>query len=145
MKDKNGTYPCLVCGEYYPLKNLTPMGTVRSVITEEIAKDIPHWSPQDYICQTDLAKYRIQYVHSLLKSEKGEVTHLEYEVIKSMRHHELITKNVEASLEQKWTFGERLADKIATFGGSWSFLICFYHFYYHLDRDEYDGYRNKTG
>ncbi|WP_286833189.1 DUF1003 domain-containing protein, partial [Acinetobacter sp. UBA3132] len=25
----------------------------------------------------------------------------------------------------KWTFGERLADKIASFGGSWSFLICF--------------------
>ena len=38
---------------------------------------------------------------------------------------ELITKNVETTLEQKWTLGERLADKIATFGGSWTFLICF--------------------
>ena len=125
MKEKNATYPCLVCGKYYSLKNLTPMGTVRKVITEEIAKDIPDWSPDHYICQTDLTKYRVQYVHALLKSEKGEVTNLEYEVIKSMRHHELITKDVEASLEQKWTFGERLADKIASFGGSWSFLICF--------------------
>lgn len=41
MKEKNATYPCLVCGKYYSLKNLTPMGTVRKVITEEIAKDIP--------------------------------------------------------------------------------------------------------
>ncbi len=89
MKEKIETYPCLVCGKNYPLKNLTPMGTVRKVIAEEIAKDIPDWSPQHYICQTDLTRYRMQYVHSLLRSEK------------------------------------KLADKIATFGGSWTFLICF--------------------
>lgn len=101
------------------------MGTVRKVIAEEIAKDIPDWSPQHYICQIDLTRYRMQYVHSLLRSEKGEVTDLEFEVIKSMHQHELITKNVETALEQKWTLGEKLADKIATFGGSWTFLICF--------------------
>ena len=53
------------------------------------------------------------------------MTDLEFEVIDSMHQHELITKNVETTLEQKWTLGERLADKIATFGGSWTFLICF--------------------
>ena len=125
MKEKNEMYKCLVCGKNYLLKNLTPMGTVRKVITEEIAKDIPDWSAQNYICQTDLTRYRMQYVHSLLRSEKGEVTDLEFEVINSMHQHELITKNVETALEQKWTLGERLADKIATFGGSWTFLVCF--------------------
>ncbi|MFV5508186.1 DUF1003 domain-containing protein [Acinetobacter sp. 197] len=125
MKEKNENHSCLVCGKRFPLKNLTPMGTVRKVITEEIAKDISDWTPQDYICQTDLTRYRMQYVHSLLSSEKGELTDLEFEVIHSMHEHELITKNVETALEQKWTLSERLADKIATFGGSWVFLICF--------------------
>lgn len=125
MKEKNENHSCLVCGKRFPLKNLTPMGTVRKVITEEIAKDIPDWTPQNYICQTDLTRYRMQYVHSLLSSEKGELTDLEFEVIHSMHEHELITKNIETALEQKWTLGERLADKIATFGGSWVFLICF--------------------
>lgn len=125
MKEKNENHSCLVCGKRFPLKNLTPMGTVRKVITKEIAKDIPDWTPQNYICQTDLTRYRMQYVHSLLSSEKGELTDLEFEVIHSMHEHELITKNVETALEQKWTLGERLADKIATFGGSWVFLICF--------------------
>ncbi len=63
MKEKNATYSCLVCGKYYSLKNLTPMGTVRKVITEEIAKDIPDWSPDHYICQTDLTKYRVLDCH----------------------------------------------------------------------------------
>ena len=67
----------------------------------------------------------MQYVQSILSSEQGEVTNLEYEVINSMQEHDLISKNVENKLDQHWTFGERLADKIATFGGSWAFLICF--------------------
>ncbi|MDE4453923.1 MULTISPECIES: DUF1003 domain-containing protein [unclassified Psychrobacter] len=125
MNKKNGFYPCIACGQNYPIKNLTPIGAVRKAITEEILHDFPECLPKDYICQTDLSKYRMKYVHSSLKSGKGEVTDLESELIKSMQQHELITKNIDTGLDQKWTFGERLADKIATFGGSWSFLICF--------------------
>ncbi|MDH1407095.1 DUF1003 domain-containing protein [Acinetobacter johnsonii] len=125
MSEKNQCHECLVCGQKFLIKNLIPMGAIRKSITEEISHDFPEWSPQSYICQADLTKYRIQYVHSLLKSEKGEVTDLEYEVIKSLQQHEVITKNVENQLDQNWTLGERLADKIATFGGSWAFLMCF--------------------
>ena len=67
----------------------------------------------------------MKYVQSILNSEQGEVSNLEYEVLNSMQQHDLISKNVEEKLDQQWSFGERLADKIATFGGSWAFLICF--------------------
>jgi len=62
---------------------------------------------------------------TLLESEKGELTHLEQEVLKSLREHELLSTNVDAEFEQEWTLGERLADRIAGFGGSWTFLIFF--------------------
>ena len=125
MNGKTETYLCLVCKKSFPLKSLIPLGTIRKVITEEIAQDFPESTGLDYICQADLTKYRMQYVQSILSSEQGEVTNLEYEVINSMQEHDLISKNVENKLDQHWTFGERLADKIATFGGSWAFLICF--------------------
>ena len=125
MTKKNEFYKCIVCGQNYLVKSLTPIGTVRKTIAEEILHDFPECLPNDYICQTDLSKYRMKYVKSSLSSEKGEVTDLESELIKSMQQHELITKNIDTTLDQEWTFGERLADKIATFGGSWSFLICF--------------------
>jgi uncharacterized membrane protein len=35
------------------------------------------------------------------------------------------SRNVNELMEQKFTFGDRLADRIAQFGGSWAFLICF--------------------
>lgn len=59
---------CVVCGQNYPVKNLTPIGAVRKAITEEILHDFPECSSNNYICQTDLSKYRMQYVHASLKS-----------------------------------------------------------------------------
>ncbi|ENW79504.1 hypothetical protein F909_03115 [Acinetobacter sp. ANC 3929] len=125
MNGKTECRICIVCKKNLPIKSLIPLGTIRRVITEEIAHDYPEWSLQDYICLPDLTKYRMQYVHSLLNSEQGEVSNLENDVLQSMQHHELINKNIETKFDQDWTLGERLADKIASFGGSWTFLICF--------------------
>lgn len=116
---------CLVCKKQFQRDQLMPIEAIREVIAERIIHDYPEGSLDSYICQPDLAKYRIQYVHALLKSEKGELTDLEKEVVESMQKHELITKNAESEFDEQWSFGERLADKIATFGGSWAFLICF--------------------
>jgi len=33
--------------------------------------------------------------------------------------------NVDKEFEKSWSFGERLADGIARFGGSWTFILCF--------------------
>ena len=94
-------------------------------IGEEILKSHPDWSPEKYICRADMAEFRGRYVHSLLESEKGELSSLEQEVVQSLREHELLSQDIESQFEQKWTFGERMADRIAKFGGSWTFLICF--------------------
>ena len=125
MVKKHDMHVCAVCGKRYSAHNLIPGGAVRDVISAEILRDHPTWSSQSYICKPDLTRYRTNYVHFLLQSERGELTSLEEEVLHSMSEHELLSRNVDAEFEQKWSFGERLADRIATFGGSWSFLICF--------------------
>ena len=43
-----------------------------------------------------------------------------------MRQHEIVSSNLEKQFEKKLTFGERLSDRIAEFGGSWRFLITFF-------------------
>jgi uncharacterized membrane protein len=98
---------------------------VRDAVTKEILHDHPEWSAESFICRPDLNNYRAKYVHSLLESEKGELTSLEKEVVTSLREHDFLAKNIEAEFEQEWTVGERLADRIAAFGGSWTFLISF--------------------
>ena len=111
--------------EDLPRRDLIPGASVRDVVAKEIVQDHPSWLLESSICQSDLMKYRAKYVHSLLESEKGELTNLEQEILHSVQDQELLAKNVDEEFEQKWSFGERLADRIATFGGSWAFLMCF--------------------
>lgn len=126
MKSKNTPLrTCAICGKSFPSSNVVSGEIIRKEIAAEILKTYPEWSSEKFICGSDLTKLRGQYVHSLLESEKGELSSLENDVVRSLREHELLSANIDAELEQKWSFGERLADKIATFGGSWTFLIYF--------------------
>jgi uncharacterized membrane protein len=116
---------CAICGKSFPPGGVVSAEIIRKDIAAEILKTYPEWSSEKYICQADLAEYRGRYVHSLLESERGELSSLEQEVVRSVREHELLSLNIDTEFEQKWSFGQRLADKIASFGGSWAFLICF--------------------
>ena len=116
---------CAVCGKSFSVSKLVPAGAVRDVLADLILHEHPDWSAKSCICRPDLDRYRIRYVQTLLHSEKGELTTLETEVMQSMQEHELLTKNVDAEFEKTWSLGERLADRIAAFGGSWAFLLSF--------------------
>jgi uncharacterized membrane protein len=116
---------CDVCGRSFSSKELISGHLVRSSISELIQRDHPAWSEEGFICRADLGSYRGRYVESLLESEKGEMTSLEEEVLRSLREHEVLTTDVDAEFEQEWTLGERLADRLAGFGGSWTFLVLF--------------------
>jgi uncharacterized membrane protein len=116
---------CAVCGKHLSPREGVPGAAVRPPIADRIARDHPGWSADSFICQPDLSRYRADYVESLLESERGELTTLEEEVLTSLREHEVLATNVDAEFEKDWTLGERLADHLATFGGSWTFLVCF--------------------
>jgi uncharacterized membrane protein len=125
MADHREGKVCGICGKTFPLRDLVPGTALRDVVAQQILHDYPDWSQEKFICRPDLNRYRGEYVHSLLESEKGELTSLENEVLTSLRNHETLAKNVDSEFEGEWTLGERLADRIATFGGSWIFLILF--------------------
>ncbi len=56
----------------------------------------------------------------LMMSEIGRRLRSTNELVQS-----LASKNVNEELEEKLNLGERLSDKIASFGGSWAFIISF--------------------
>lgn len=39
-----------------------------------------------------------------------------------------VTRNINVEMEEKATLGERIADKVASFGGSWSFIVLYVSF-----------------
>ena len=124
-KNRNRSRTCAICGKTFADHDVIGGVLVSDPVVQVILRDFPNWSAESHICRTDLARYRAKYVHTLLESEKGELTQLEQEVLKSLREHELLSTNIDAEFEREWTLGERLADRIAAFGGSWIFLIFF--------------------
>jgi hypothetical protein len=125
MSDMNDWYACVVCGNTYHRRELFPCRAIRESVVNQILGDHRTWGPDDFICKHDLIKSGAGYVHFLLESEKGELSNLEQEVLRSIRDHELLVMNVDKEFEKSWSFAERLADGIARFGGSWTFILCF--------------------
>jgi uncharacterized membrane protein len=119
---------CAVCGRALPARDLVPGGAVRDALSRLLAERHPGWSADSVICRADLNRVRVEYVHSLLESEKGDLSSLETEVLKSLDESAILARDVESDLYTGTTLGERLADRIATFGGSWRFLIAFFLF-----------------
>ena len=116
---------CSICGKNFPWSELTTGTLVRDAVVQTIRADHPDWMTDAPICRKDLARYREKYIQKLLESEKGELTYLEQEVINSIQAQQVLSTNVDAEFEQEWTFSEKMADRIASFGGSWAFLILF--------------------
>jgi uncharacterized membrane protein len=98
---------------------------VRPAVAKLIQETVKRWDENGWICLDDLEKYQHRYVQSLLEAEKGELTTLELEVLKTLAEHEILAKNPEADSVAQLTPGQRLADRVATFGGSWGFIIIF--------------------
>jgi hypothetical protein len=94
---------CAICRKSFPERNVISGELIRTEIAAEIRKTFPDWSPEQFICRADLAQVRGRYVHSLLESERGELSTLEHEVVRSLQEHELLSSNIEAEFEQKWS------------------------------------------
>ena len=58
----------------------------------------------------------------------GSIGDIEKRVIEKTRERQIVSTDVNAALSAQASFGERLADRIARVGGSWTFIICFISF-----------------
>ena len=99
---------------------------LRPSLLEFIQKRVPSFDPKSFICLDDLGQFRRDYVKEVLEDEIGELSALDQEVIDSLQEHEILSENIGKEFEQELTFGERLSDKIASFGGSWTFILVFF-------------------
>jgi uncharacterized membrane protein len=116
---------CGVCGLAKAPSEVVSEEAVRPAVAELIRRDHPGWTADGTICRDDLNRYRALYVQTALEAEKGDLSEIEAEVIRSLREGEVLTRDVDMEFEEKRTFGERLADKLAEFGGSWRFIVIF--------------------
>jgi uncharacterized membrane protein len=119
------TFPCQICREQKRKDDLVPATLIQTSIVDVITKEFPAWSPEGYICHTDLNRFRIDYIRDLLKKEIHEYASLEETLKHGVIEESHLPENINVKFDKELTFGEHLSDKIAGFAGSWTFIAVF--------------------
>ncbi len=124
LRKKRGI--CAISGTEMARKNLVVLDSLRPTLVEHIRRDFPDIEDHALISVKELARYRTRYVEEILREEHGEYSDLDREVAESIARQETIAENTDDEFEEHRTLGERLSDGLASFGGSWAFLISFF-------------------
>lgn len=127
-QEKKGakTAHCVVCGRNLPIRQMHEIHELRPALQAMIAEQVGDIDDQSLICERDLSRYRRLYVEKLLNDERGELSELDRRVLDSfVTGGSTVQSSADLVLEPPRSFGERAADAVASFGGSWSFILLF--------------------
>jgi uncharacterized membrane protein len=108
-----------------PRRNLVPLEALRPSLGDRIRRDHPDLAADALISRPELQRFRALYVEEMLRDESGEISDLERRVAESLATNETLSENVEDDFEERRTFGEMVSDHLASFGGSWMFILGF--------------------
>jgi uncharacterized membrane protein len=101
---------------------------IRSGVFDLIQESFPDFTVNDCISLAELNTYRRLYLTSLIVQEKGELASIDQDVMDAIKNNAILSENIQDELETDLTLGQRLADQVAAFGGSWAFIVTFFSF-----------------
>ncbi|MCC9073914.1 DUF1003 domain-containing protein [Flavobacterium sp. F-65] len=120
----NGTFKSALSHISYPESEKVSGKSIQSPILALIVAAYPSFTREGYISIKELNVFREKYISSYLSEELGVLSNLEKNVIGSLTDEKLLVSAVEDEVEVR-SFGQKVADKVADFGGSWTFIILF--------------------
>jgi uncharacterized membrane protein len=125
MKIRMETFKSDISNIDFPVSDRVSAKIIRRSIFDLIKKDYPSFNPDMYLSLSELNLYREQYIENFLNNQIKDLSELEKTVLVSLKDNTTLTDKVDIDESQPMTFGQRIADKVASFGGSWTFIISF--------------------
>jgi len=119
------TFKSDVSNQEFPVSEKVSAKTIRHSILDLIQKEHPQFTHESFISLTELNNYREKAISDYLVSEIGELSDLEKNVLSSITSNTTLTDKIEGEETFTLTYGQKVADKVASFGGSWTFIISF--------------------
>lgn len=69
--------------------------------------------------------YHFEYIKEKIIQDQNETKKINQDMLEQLRNKQIISQNLNTTINQKATFGQKSADAIAKFGGSWPFIFLF--------------------
>jgi len=114
-----------ISGQQFPLEQRILGASIRQPIFKLIRKEYPNFAKDKYIAATELTRFKEAYITEFLKDESGQLSQLDLQVLQSFKDNKVISASMDSGASVAASVGERIADKVAEFGGSWTFIISF--------------------
>ena len=95
------------------------------MIMDLIRQDSSSFGQESNISLSELNFYREKYISQFLLKEIGELSELEKNVMTSVSEESTLSDKINKEDTDSITYGQHIADKVAIFGGSWTFIISF--------------------
>lgn len=123
----NKTFKSAISNIEFPEKDRVSGKTIRTSILNLILEDFPDFDVNDSISVQELNVYREKYISKFLQTEISQLSKLEKDVVRSLGDDTSFVAKVEEEVDTR-NYGQIVADKVAAFGGSWTFIIAFFIF-----------------
>ncbi|MBP1039712.1 DUF1003 domain-containing protein [Vagococcus sp. BWB3-3] len=114
---------CAICS--VPLTSAVIFKDLEPEIQTLLLNDYPQLKEQSAICFSHVMDYRLAHIKNQIKSDSDEMAKINKTVISSIQTGAPISENTNLSLNERLTAGQKTADAIARFGGSWPFIFTF--------------------
>ncbi|HEX5625905.1 MAG TPA: DUF1003 domain-containing protein, partial [Saprospiraceae bacterium] len=99
--------------------------TINRSILEVIQKEHPTFGPESIMSVMELNYFREKYISSCLIQEMDELSALRSNVLNAIREQTSLTDKIEQEDLSPLSLGQQMADRVASFGGSWTFIASF--------------------
>ena len=74
----------------------------------------------------EVHRLRMAHLAQTLLADRDELSAAEHDVLDTIAADRLLAENPDDEVEERMPLGERLADRVASFGGSWTFILSFF-------------------
>jgi uncharacterized membrane protein len=116
---------CSLCGAQVEGRTLASPQKLENRILDLIKQDRPEWEAKRGICPDCLEQYRAKKFVDYLEAEYQKLSEIEHAVVSKITRRGRVSRVVHHEFDAGMTVGQRVADKVALFGGSWAFIGLF--------------------
>ncbi|MCH5720891.1 DUF1003 domain-containing protein [Niabella hibiscisoli] len=119
------TFRSDVSGKEFPVAEKVAGSSLNDRIIDLIRQEMPEFTVAHFLSVNELKSYREKYIIRQLSAQTGKNTNLVKNVMDSITGDTILADAIEEENKTESTLGQRVADKVASFGGSWTFIISF--------------------
>ncbi|GEO78760.1 hypothetical protein FD29_GL001020 [Companilactobacillus mindensis DSM 14500] len=116
---------CAICGNRFTLTEGLFLRDLSDLLKEQVLKTNSYAKDSSFICLKDMQRLRIDHMQTIIDQDLNIDHEMSDHLKKELAKDTYVITNINDTVYGKRTRGQKLADAVAKFGGSWGFIITF--------------------